>query len=75
MFSNRHNNGFFRVWQKENMAFAKLVHSSDPDKVDFEWMTEHVVKKDMHILGEIDDEKILFYSFGDSQLMIYDLQK
>ena len=69
VFTNRQNNGFFRVWQYGNMAFAKLgKQSKNPlSSVEIEWQTEHVVKKDMHIYGEIDDRQLLFYSFGDSQ--------
>ena len=41
------------------MAFAKLgkkgCQKNPLTTVEIDWQTEHVVKKDMHILGEIDD--------------------
>ena len=52
------------------MAFARLgkkgCQKNPLTSVEIDWQTEHVVKKDMHILGEIDDRQLLFYSFGDS---------
>ena len=68
VYTNAKNNGFYRVWQQENMTFASLEKAgtgSNPKSVEFQWQTDHVVNKDMHILGEIDDNHLLFYSFTD----------
>ena len=67
VLTNQENNGFFRVWQRENFTFAMLKRfgpGTDPqEQVDFKWENDHVVKGDMHLLGEIDKDKILVYSY------------
>ena len=61
------------------MAFAQLgkkgCKKNPLTSVEIEWQTEHVVKKDMHIYGEIDDRQLLFYSFGDSKFFTYDMNR
>ena len=61
------------------MAFAQLgkkgCKKNPLTSVEIEWQTEHVVKKDMHIYGEIDDRQLLFYSFGDSKFYTYDMNR
>ena len=57
------------------MTIAKLLPSTDPKRVEFEWQNDHVVKKDMTILGELDEQQVLFYSYTDKMLMTYNLKQ
>ena len=66
------------MWQRENLTFAKLAESgngADYRKVDFQWQNDHVIACDLFILGEIDNENLLYYSFEDRQLLLYSKRK
>ena len=75
LHTNSENNGFYRVWQRENLAYAKLkqfgANSTDTRKVEFQWQNDHVVACDMLILGEIDTDQLLYYSYDDKQFLVY----
>ena len=75
VFTNMENNGFYRVWEKENMTLTTLRNfgpSAPKDKVDFNWQNDHVVKRDLMILGEVKTSQILIYDYTDKQLLVYD---
>ena len=35
------------------------------------WQNDHVVACDMLVLGEIDTDQLLYYSYEDKQMLIY----
>ena len=78
VYTNMENNGFYRVWERENMTLTTL-RSSGPsvevEKVDFNWQNDHVVKRDVMIIGEIRTDNILMYDFNDKQLVVYDKKR
>ena len=41
------------------------------NKVEFMWQNDHVVACDMLVLGEIDTDQLLYYSYEDKQMLIY----
>jgi hypothetical protein len=43
--------------------------------VEFQWQNDHVVACDMMILGEIDSDNLLYYSYDDKQLLLYSKKK
>ena len=75
LYTNSEDNGFYRVWERENLAYAKLkqfgANSIYENKVEFMWQNDHVVACDMLVLGEIDADQLLYYSYEDKQMLIY----
>ena len=60
------------------MTFAMLGqfgNAADFRKVEFQWQNDHVVACDMLILGEVDLENLLYYSYEDKQLLLYSKRK
>lgn len=78
VLTNQENSGFYRVWQRENFTFATLKKwgpGTDPAaEVDFNWENDHVVNGDLLLLGEIDKDKLLVYSYTACQLLLYSKQ-
>ena len=52
------------------MTYGKVTRNGE-----ISWSNDHLVKKDVHIMGEIEAHKLLLYSFGDKMLMTYDTLK
>ena len=78
VYTNQENSGFYRVWQRENMTYATLSqfgNGADYRKVEFQWQNDHVVACDMLILGEVDADNLLYYSYDDKQLLLYSKRK
>ena len=73
IFADSTQCGFYRVWERENMTYGKVIRSGT--SFDISWSNDHLVKADLHILGEIEPQKLLFYSFTDKSLMTYDTNK
>ena len=66
--TNIENDGFYRVWEKENLTLTTLRGhgpSAAFDDVEFNWQNDHVVKRDMMIIGEIKVGQLLFYDYTD----------
>lgn len=61
------------MWERENMTYGKVIRSAAG--FDISWSNDHLVKADLHILGEIEPGRLLFYSFTDKTLMTYDTVK
>lgn len=51
-----------------------VIGTGQHEEIDFEWQSDHLVVKDMYLLGEVSPSQVLFYSYTDRQLMIYDLR-
>jgi hypothetical protein len=73
VFADQSQCGFFRVWERENMTYGKIIRTSHG--FDISWSNDHLIKADLMILGEIDARTLLFYSFTDRQLATYDIHK
>jgi hypothetical protein len=63
VFPDQKQLGFYRVWEKQNMTYGQITYSKDD--LDVSFGNDHCVKADMMILGEIDNNTLLFYSFAD----------
>jgi len=75
VYTNMENNGFYRVWEKENLTLTTLRNygpSGDIEKVEFNWQNDHVLKRDIMIIGEIKTDNLLVYDYNDKQLLVYD---
>lgn len=55
------------------MTYGKIIRTSRG--FDISWSNDHFIKADLRVLGEIDNQSLLYYSYADQQLAVYDTSK
>jgi len=50
---------------EERPSTNQSSSSAQYEEIDFDWQTDHLVVKDMYLLGDISEHQALFYSYSD----------